>query len=489
LVLQLNGDASISVPTGATTATIATNVSGGTSYAVTIQTQPAGQSCTVERGSGLVANDNVSSIAVTCVDDPVAEPTYAVGGPIIDLFGHGLILRLNDDADLLFQVAPDSGARSFQFLAKLPAGAAYTVYIAQQPLSPRQTCEISGGQGVIAGDVSNVTVTCNRVPYQVAGRIYGLTAAGLVLQMSYAGAAVPQTLNVAADASGFAFPELVAADAEFEVGILTQPLGQTCTILFGRGLSLTDVNDVAVRCRDNTTSPLSGTYTLLEAQGRNYINFHPDGTFTSSALLSVRSGCAAQIASGGAIGLEYGVYTWDPSTMVFAAADPLVMDTNARCGLFVPAATVNEVRLLSISSDSVSVQRTDGVVELAAVESDPTSLVGAFVPEANNGTLLVFHADGTFAFIETQRRAGPLSPLSLNGQERGCYVVAGDAIVLSIGDSCRPDGLPSYDYADTSGLVQPDGTTDFSRSLPFAVVSPDVLRLNDVTYRRVRPVE
>lgn len=116
------------------------------------------------------------------------------------------------------------------------------------------------------------------------------------------------------------------------------------------------------------------------------------------------------------------------------------------------------------------------------MESDPTSLVGAFVPDANNGTLLIFHADGTFTFVETQRRAGPLF---LNGQERGCYVVADTSVVLTIGDTCRPDGVASYDYAGASGLMEPNVTgEDSTRSYPFTLLSPDSLRFNDVTYRR-----
>lgn len=480
LVLQYNGGNSISIPTGATTATIATGVSRGTEYAVTIQTQPAGQSCTISRGNGLVVNGDISTIAITCVT--IVDPTYTVGGSITDLIGSGFTLRLNGDAGAPFNVTPGFDARDFRFGAQLTGGTPYTVTIVTQPSNPTQTCEISGAQGVIAGNVSNVTITCNRVPYTVGGRVDGLTATGLTLQLSYTGAPAPETLNVAANSTDFVFVQPVAAYAEFEVGILTQPAGQACTILFARGPGFGNVSDLYVRCRDNSTSPLVGTYTYLETLGRSYINFNADGTFTTS-LLSDDRACGSAVLAG--FGVEYGVYTWDASATAFSALFPMVMDNNGKCGLFDSDALSGDGRLLAVADDSISVQRNDGAVTFAAVDSDPASLVGAFVPEANNGTVLIFHADGTFTFVETQRRAGPLF---LNGQERGCYVVSDTSVVLTIGDTCRPDGFRSYDYAGASGLMEPNTTReDAIRRYPFTLVSPDTLRFNDVTYRRTRP--
>lgn len=162
-----------------------------------------------------------------------------------------------------------------------------------------------------------------------------------------------------------------------------------------------------------------------------------------------------------------------------------MLDTNGKCGFFDRDAPSRYDRPLFRTGNTIDIQRNLGTVTFTAVESDPTSLVGAFAPEASNGTLLVFHADGTFTFVETQRRAGPDV---LNGQERGCYVVSGATVVLTVAESCRPDGFASYDNAGASGLLEPsDGRIDFSRSLPFTLVSPDELTLNGVTYLRTRP--
>ena len=47
----------------------------GSAYAVTVGTQPAGQSCTVANGSGTVGAANVTNVAVSCVVTVITGPT------------------------------------------------------------------------------------------------------------------------------------------------------------------------------------------------------------------------------------------------------------------------------------------------------------------------------------------------------------------------------------------------------------------------------
>ena len=62
--------------------TFATALASGSAYAVTVFSQPAGQTCTVTNGSGTIASANVTNVAVACSNTPaVARP---------DLNQHGL---------------------------------------------------------------------------------------------------------------------------------------------------------------------------------------------------------------------------------------------------------------------------------------------------------------------------------------------------------------------------------------------------------------
>ena len=60
-----NGTDTVSVPSGATTFTFTNPVASGGAYAVTVQTQPSGESCTVSNGSG-TANSTVSNVTISC---------------------------------------------------------------------------------------------------------------------------------------------------------------------------------------------------------------------------------------------------------------------------------------------------------------------------------------------------------------------------------------------------------------------------------------
>jgi hypothetical protein len=81
VTLQNNGGNNL-VRTSGGAFTFATPLATGTAYAVTVRSQPAGQTCTVANGSGTIAAANVTSVAVTCVTNPAATKP--------DLNQHGL---------------------------------------------------------------------------------------------------------------------------------------------------------------------------------------------------------------------------------------------------------------------------------------------------------------------------------------------------------------------------------------------------------------
>jgi len=73
--------------------TFATELTDGAAYAVTVSTQPTGQTCSVSNSSGTIATVDVTNTDVSCIDDvvpPVTPPTPAV--PIPTLSELALIL-------------------------------------------------------------------------------------------------------------------------------------------------------------------------------------------------------------------------------------------------------------------------------------------------------------------------------------------------------------------------------------------------------------
>jgi 6-phosphogluconolactonase len=150
LVLQNNGGDNLAVSaTGSFT--FATSVSAGGSYAVTVMTQPSGQTCTVANGSG-TANANVTNVTVSCA---ATTQNVTVGGTVAGLAGTGLVL-MNNGGDAL----PVSANGSFTFVTSIVSGTVYAVTVSTQPSGPVQHCTVASGSGTASANVTSVAVTC-----------------------------------------------------------------------------------------------------------------------------------------------------------------------------------------------------------------------------------------------------------------------------------------------------------------------------------------
>jgi hypothetical protein len=148
VVLQDNGSDTLSV-TANGSFTFATPLATGAAYAVTVQTNPSGQSCTVSNGTGTVGSANVTNVTVSCA----AAATYSVGGTVSGL--SGTVVLQDNGSDTLSVTANGS----FTFATKLAGGAAYAVTVQTNPSG--QTCTVSNGTGTVgSANVTSVTVSC-----------------------------------------------------------------------------------------------------------------------------------------------------------------------------------------------------------------------------------------------------------------------------------------------------------------------------------------
>ena len=175
LVLAAAGEPDLAVPAGATAFVFANSLASGAAYAVTVRQQPVSpsQTCMVANGSGTVGGAAPSGLGVVCVAN-----RYLVGGSVSGLAGSGLILASPGLPDL---VVP-AGATGFTFGDALPSGTAYSVTVKQQPVSPSQTCAVTGGAGTVTtGNVTGVVVSCVTNRYTVGGTVTNLMASMLIL--------------------------------------------------------------------------------------------------------------------------------------------------------------------------------------------------------------------------------------------------------------------------------------------------------------------
>jgi hypothetical protein len=148
LVLANNGD-TVSPAAGATSFTFPNEVDYGTSYDITIQTQPNHMTCTVTYGSGSAGHTVEIAATVTCVQN-----SYAVGGTISGLSVAGLVLSNGSDT-----LTPAAEATTFTMPTAVYDGATYGITVLTQPTG--LTCTVANGTGLMgAAAVTNIAVTC-----------------------------------------------------------------------------------------------------------------------------------------------------------------------------------------------------------------------------------------------------------------------------------------------------------------------------------------
>jgi hypothetical protein len=246
LVLRNNGGDNLTI-TANGNFTFSTAIASGSTYNVTVFTQPSSpsQTCTVTNGSGTVAGANVTNVVVNC-----STNTYTIGGTVSGLTGTGLVLRNNGGDNLSI-----TANGSFTFSTAIASGSTYNVTVFTQPSSPNQTCTVTNGSGTVAGaNVTNVVVNCSTNTYTIGGTVSGLSGT-LVLQNNAA-----DDLSITSNGS-FTFATGIANGEAYDVTIKNNPTGQFCRIVNSAGVVAgSNVTNVAVTCSSSDFTWIQDAY-------------------------------------------------------------------------------------------------------------------------------------------------------------------------------------------------------------------------------------
>jgi hypothetical protein len=254
-MLMLNATA-VSVAAGKTTQRLARSLPSGSSYSVTVQTQPTGETCTVAGGTGTILSANVANVVVTC-----SNQAYPLEGSISGLNGAGLVLTNGTD-----MLTVNSGATSFAMPTPVAFTSSYVVAVQTQP--PGLACAVGNGTGTMpASAVTDMAITCTDQPFSLGGTISGLgNNAGLTLTNG------SDTLAVAAGSTSFTMPTLVAFGSLYTIVVQTAPAGLTCTASNASAtMPAGNVASVVITCSDQSYT-VGGTITGLASSGMVLVN-------------------------------------------------------------------------------------------------------------------------------------------------------------------------------------------------------------------------
>jgi hypothetical protein len=253
LVVQNNTGASLTF-TSNTTQTFSNTYASGSTYSVTVQTQPSGQTCTLGSNASGTITSNIT-VTATCA----TTPTYTISVAVTGLTGT-LVVQNNTGASLTF-----TSNTTQTFSNTYASGATYSVTVQTQPTG--QTCTLSSNaSGTITSNIT-VTATCaTTATYTASVAVTGLT--GTLVVQDNAGPTLTFTTNTTQT-----FSNTYASGATYSVTVQTQPSGQTCTLGNNASGTITSNITVTATCAASVptisvaVSGLSGTVVFEDDQG------------------------------------------------------------------------------------------------------------------------------------------------------------------------------------------------------------------------------
>lgn len=287
VLLQNNGGNNLIVSSNGSF-TFTSALDDESNYLVTVISQPTSpnQTCSIVNGNGTLAGADITNVMVNCVTE-----TYTIGGSVSGLaLGNDLTLQNNGGDDLII-----SNDGTFTFSTALDDESNYAVTVLTQPTSPNQTCSVTNGNSILAGNnVTNVVVNCVTETYTVGGTVTGLATNNSVLLQNNGGN------NLIVSNNGvFTFTTALDDESNYLVTVISQPTSpnQTCSIVNGNGtLSGTDITNVMVNCVTETYT-IGGSVTglapdnslTIQNNGGDDLIISGDGTFIFSTALDDES--------------------------------------------------------------------------------------------------------------------------------------------------------------------------------------------------------
>ncbi len=240
-MLQNNGGNDLTISANGTFM-FTNQMSSGAAYKITVLTQPSGGSCSLASNSSGTATSNVV-VAVTCTS---TSANFTISATVSGLVGT-LVLQDNASDDLTITT---SG--SYPFATQISPGSAYNVTVLTQPSG--QTCSLGSNSSGTANANVTVAVTCTSTTgsFTISAAVSGLTGT-LVLQDN-----ASDNLTITANGTQ-PFATLIAPGGAYNVTVLTQPSGQTCSL--GGNNSGTANANVTVTVTCNTINTAFGVYT------------------------------------------------------------------------------------------------------------------------------------------------------------------------------------------------------------------------------------
>jgi len=322
LVLRNNGGDDKTILNTDTSYTFATSVAAGSSYNVTVLTQPSSptQLCMVANASGIMPGSNIDDTTLVnpAVSCGTAWTIGVTGSNITGLTGTGLVLQNNGGDNLVIPANP-SGTGTFTFKTPVANNATYNITVYSQPLNLSCSVGNTSSAPVTADDISNITINC-------------ISTATSPDQYVYVANYSSKTVSSYTSSSGALTAGAAPSTGNGPYSIAVDPAGKFAYVANNNASTLSAYSITGgVLAAIDTDSSITGTqYSIATGTSPRSIAIHPSGKFAYGANYGTDSVSAYSIDAAGALaridsdGLTAGNQTSIParSNPVSIAIDP-----------------------------------------------------------------------------------------------------------------------------------------------------------------------
>jgi hypothetical protein len=267
-----------------TTETFATSYASGSTYSVTVQTQPAGQTCTLGSNASGTISSNIT-VNATCTTN---SGGFTISVTTLGLTSGSLVVQDSQSDTLTF-----TKNNTQTFAKSYTGGSAYTVKVKTQPAG--QTCNLSSNSnGTITSNIT-VTATCSPTKFKISVAVSGLSGSLVVKDDK------SETLTFTTNGTK-AFATAYTSGSTYSVTVQTQPAGQTCTLSSNASGTITSAITVTATCTTNVVNfnisvavtGLTGTLVMQDDKADN-LTFNTNSTQTFATSYASGSSYAVSV--------------------------------------------------------------------------------------------------------------------------------------------------------------------------------------------------
>jgi DNA-binding beta-propeller fold protein YncE len=266
-----------------------------------------------------------------------------------------------------------------------------------------------------AGSNSSTTSTPVASTYTVGGTISGLTSGSLILKnVSTLNSA--DTLTISTNSTTFTFATALASITPYNVTVVTQPSGLTCTVSNGSGMTAnSNVTNITIACSS------SGQFAYVVNEGTNEVSMYAinasTGLLTVLSPSTITTGDASypeSISINPAGSFAY-VANYGNSTVSMYAINA---STGILSALSTPIAAESSPGSIAINpagSFAYVVNRRSNTVSMYAINASTGILTALSTPIAtgSNPYSITINPTGSFAYV-TNTNSGTVSMYAIN---------------------------------------------------------------------------